>query len=61
MRLHTDSTMAADNENPSHTRLDGGWSVAGARFTATGRTPLGTVVTLVAVRLDRAATGKWSA
>jgi hypothetical protein len=62
LRLQADSTMAADNENPIYTRLTGVWSVAGARFTATGRTPLGTVVTLVApfvstVRL----TGTWSA
>ena len=62
MRLHADSTMAADNENPNYTRLNGVWAVTGARFTATGRTPFGAVVTLVApfvstVRL----TGTWSA
>ena len=62
MRLHADSTMAADNENPNYTRLDGVWAVRGARFTATGRTPFGTVVTLAApivpaMRL----TGTWTA
>ena len=62
MRLHADSTMAADNENPNYTRLDGVWAVTGGRFTATGRTPSGTVVTLLSpfissVRL----TGTWRA
>jgi len=62
MRLQADSTISADNENPNYTRVDGVWAVTGGRFAATGRTPAGTVVKLVApfvssVRL----TGTWSA
>ena len=48
LRLHADSTMSADNENPKYTRFDGVWTVNDRCFTATGTPSEGVVVTLVA-------------
>ncbi len=35
--LRADSTFTSEAENPLYCKLDGGWSVSGGQYTATGR------------------------
>jgi len=60
LRLHADSTMSADNENPKYSRFDGMWTVRAGRFTATGSPSEAVVVTLVATAPFVRLRGTWT-
>ena len=60
LRLHSDSTMSADNENPKYSRFDGVWTVRDDCFTATGSPSEGVVVTLVATAPFVRLRGTWT-
>jgi len=58
--LNADSTMSGEGTTTFYCKITGTWTVAGGRYTATGRTCDGTIVTSVAPFNKLRLTGTWS-
>ena len=61
LTMHADSSMTGENENPSYSRIEGVWTVAGGWLAVTARTAGGVVVTLGAPASASRLVGTWRA